>query len=146
MGQFVERKRCRGTARSVCFHSRSPHTKLTYRKSLLLASTLSPPSTALLHHPLPYYKGASPLTPTPRLSLPPRAIKQTYQVAFCSPACLRPTPEEPISRHKHISLFPQDAFASACCRHVRRGPGLPLQPAFSCVQASPARACQEQGL
>ena len=105
---------------------RTPNSPIESPSCSCLVDTLSFSPTALLHHPLPYHKGSPPLTPTHRLSLPPRATKQTYQVAFCSPACLRPTPEEPISRQTHTSLFPQDAFASARRRHVRRGPGLPL--------------------
>ena len=98
-------------------------------------SLIESPSCSCQHSFLLPPPSSTTLSPTNRVLLlsrqPPDSryhrepIKQTYQVAERSPACLRPTPEEPISRHKHSS-FPRDAFASARRRHVRRGPCLPL--------------------
>jgi hypothetical protein len=109
----------------------SPHTKVTYRKSLLLPFTTLSSSHRPHHHSLSLQSGAPPLTPTHRLSLLPRAFQA--DISGSSWLTYLPTTATPRSQlGLNTTLAPQDAFASACRRHVCRGPRLSLQPAFRC--------------
>ena len=119
-------------------------------------SLIESPSCSCQHSFLLPPPSSTTLSPTSRvllLSRPPpdsryhrEPTKQTYQVAF--PAHLPAYDQHARSQFRgtNTPTFPRDAFASARRRHVRRGPGLPLQPALGCLQAAPARARQEQGL